>query len=148
MRLAPVGEFYLLRVLQDDMMETRVRPGTVLDPILVVLRVAEAIAVGLSIAKTLASAPNGTLGFGFKWTGLTGRTLESWANPLATISPGYRAHDDAVETFVEIPLETVSSAIAPYVQEATRDLFIVFDGYVLPVAATEHWVQRLIERRL
>jgi hypothetical protein len=147
MRFDPKGEFYLLRLLPDDLQE-KIDPGTVLDVILVVIRVAEAIAVGLSIGKVLELPADARLGFGFRWTGLGGRKLSSWANPLAGITPGYRAHDNAVDTFVEIPLETAISAIAPYVQEATRDLFVLFNGYTFPDSSTEHWVQRLVERRL
>ncbi len=46
-RFDPKGEFYLRRVMQDDAIPSRVPPGTALDPIIVVLRVAEAIVVGM-----------------------------------------------------------------------------------------------------
>jgi hypothetical protein len=48
----PKGEFYLLRLLQDDFVE-KVERGKSLDAVLVVLRTAEAIAVGLSVVKGL-----------------------------------------------------------------------------------------------
>jgi hypothetical protein len=146
-RLDPKGEFFLRRVLQDDA-TSQIKPGVALDPILVILRTAEAIAVGLAFARALGWEPDKTrLGFAFRWTKLSGRQLEPWGNPMVVISGG-AAHDDSVTTYVELSLDTAPSAIAPFVEQATLDLFVLFDGYNLPNNAIEHWVQRLIERRL
>jgi hypothetical protein len=148
-RLDPKGEFYLWRLLEDDLVPTKVAPGTALDPILVLLRISEAIAVGISVAKALGWDSEAQLGFGFRWTRLSGRHLESWANPMVSIQNyGHSAHDAAVDTFVEVPAGTPVSAIAPYVEQATRDLFLIFGGYTIPSAAIEHWAQRLVERKL
>ena len=57
------------------------------------------------------------------------------------------AHDETVDTFVEIPLDTAVSAIAPYVAEATRDLFVAFNGYTLSTDAVEYWVDAVLKRR-
>lgn len=146
-RLDPKGEFFLRRVLQDDA-TSKIKPGIALDPMLVILRTAEAIAVGLAFARALGWKPDETrLGFAFRWTNLSGRQLEPWANPMIFISGG-TAHDDAITTYVELSLDTAPSAIAPFVEQAILDLLILFDGYELPTNAIEHWVQRLIERRL
>ena len=129
-------------------MTDRVDPGTALDVILVLIRVAEAMAVGLSLAKALGWNGEARLGFGFRWTGLSGRALNSWANPLVLVSGGYVAHDTTADTFVEIPLDTPLSALTPYVEQATKELFLLFDGYTLPSEVVEGWVRRLLERRL
>jgi hypothetical protein len=115
---------------------------------LVILRVAEAIAVGLSIGKALGWESGATLGYAFRWTRLTGRELASWVNPLVSIMPWNIAEDPSVDTYVEVPFDTPISAIATFVDLATRDLFLAFKGYTLPINAIEHWTQRLIERRL
>jgi hypothetical protein len=47
-----------------------------------------------------------------------------------------------------MPLITPVSAIAPYVEQALRPLFALLGGYVFPGSAIEHWVQRLLERKL
>lgn len=148
MRFDPKGNFYLARIFQDDL-TIKVPRGAVLDVILVVVRVAEVIATGLSLVKGLGwQADTTRLGFAFRWTRLSGRELGSWANPEASIRPGHTAHDASADTFVELPLDTPVSAIAPYIEKATRDLFVLFDGYTLPITSIEHWVQRLVERRL
>jgi hypothetical protein len=109
----PRGEFYLWRILQDDVSD-RVKPGKTLDPILAILRVAEAVLVGLAFAKALGWESEKTrLGFAFRWEKLKGRELEPWSNPLTTISSYGVAEDDEVTTFVELSLDTPASAIAP-----------------------------------
>jgi hypothetical protein len=146
-RVDPSGKLFLLRTLQDDTVPEMVTPGVALDPFLTVIRVAEAIAVGLSIAKVGWAAAE--LGFAFRWTKLKGRRLEGWAYPLETTLMGLsEAHDDEVETFVALPLDTPISAITPFVDEATRRLFARFNGYRMAPAEIEKWVRRLIERKL
>lgn len=145
--LDPKGEFYLQRILQDDLTD-KVMPGKALDPLLVVIRVAEAIAVALSMIKALGWTDEARLGIAFQWTKLYGRELSSWANPLVMIIEGHASHTSYASTFVEIPASTPVSAIAPYVEEAARGLFVLFDGYIFTSQVIEHWTQRLIERRL
>jgi hypothetical protein len=147
-RLDPKGNFFLRRVLQDDTVPSKVKPGTALDPFLAAIRIAEAIAVGIAFAKALDWNPEKTrLGFAFKWKGLAGRNLSRWADPYGGIDWG-QSHDDEVTTFTELSLDTPISAIAPFVDEATRDLFVLFNGHVLTPGVIEDWVRRLIERKL
>jgi hypothetical protein len=113
------------------------------------LRVAEAIAVGLSFAKALEWESDGTrLAFAFCWTKLEGRELVSWANPAAYFSAHARAEEDAATTCVELPLDTPVAAISPAVEQAVQGLFVLFGGYVMSSNGIERWVQRLIERKL
>ena len=147
-RLDPRGEFYLWRILQDDLNPDRVQPRKVLDPILVTMRVSEAIAVGIVEARALGWREDAKLGFAFRWTGIDGRRLSPWANPLVSIGAIDEAHESAVQSFVEVPADTPLSAIAPYVGKATLELFLTFGGYSFPEAATEEWAKRLVERRL
>ncbi len=71
LRLDPTGQFYLWRNLPDDVTD-QVETGKALDPIIVILRVAEAIAVGLAFGRALEwDAERARLGFAFRWTKLT-----------------------------------------------------------------------------
>jgi hypothetical protein len=147
-RMDPRGTFYLARILQDDLSD-RVALMTMLDPILVIIRVADVMAVALSFARALGWDPESTrLGFAFRWTRLQGRTLDCWSNPMVPITATGRAHDDSAETFVEVPLITPANALAPYVEQAVRELFVLFGGYTMPAATVEEWVRRLIQRNL
>jgi hypothetical protein len=147
-RFDPKGRFYLRRVLQDDSVPSKVDPGTALDPILVILRVAEALIVGITFAKGLGwSVEQTRLGFAFRWRGLAGRQLSQWSDPYGGISWG-EAHDNYITTYTEMSLDIPISAIAPFVDQATRDLFVLFNGHVLTADVIEDRVQRLIERRI
>jgi hypothetical protein len=147
-RLNPKGEFFLHRLLQDDGVPRRVRPGRVLDPILMVLRVAEALAVGLAFAKALGWRPDQTtLGFAFRWHGLKGRQLTAWANSYDLLEGG-TAQDDTVESCVQFSLDTPLSALPQFVDEATKRLFAAFEGATVPRRTIEDQVRRLLERRL
>jgi hypothetical protein len=146
--LDPRGEFYLWRNLPDDVSDN-IPPGKALDPIVVILRVTEALLVGLAFAKALGwNSEEARLGFAFRWSKLRGRQLEPWANPFVSISAYGVAQDDTVTTFIELPLGTPESAVAPYVDQATCELFVLFGGYRFPGAAIEHWVRRIVERKL
>jgi hypothetical protein len=148
LRFDPRGDFYLWRNLPDDVSDD-IPPGKMLDPIIVILRVAEALLVGLGFAKALGwNREEARLGFAFRWSKLKGRRLQPWANPMVPISAYATAQDDSVTTFVELPLDTPESAVAPYVDQATRELFVLFGGYRFPSAAIENWVRRLVERKL
>lgn len=148
LRLDPTGQFYLWRNLPDDVTD-QVEAGKALDPIIVILRVAEAIAVGLAFGRALEwDAERARLGFAFRWTKLRGRALITWANPAVTVTSFGVSHDDEVTTFIELSLDTPAAAIAPYVDQAVQGLFVLFGGYRIPLEAIEHWVRRLVERRL
>lgn len=142
------NDFYLRRALQDDL-TPKVSPGTALDPVLVIIRVAEAIAVGLAIVRTLRGddTTERTLGFAFRWKGLAQRRLQTWSNLSGMIgAPTTRLNE--VTTFVELGSDTPPSAIAPFVDGATRELFASFEGERIPRNSIELWTQRLLDRQL
>lgn len=146
-RLDPRGTFYLRRAMQDDLNE-KVQPGTSLDMYLMLLRVTEALAVGLSFAQAAGWESGAVAGFAFRWSSLDGRELNGWANSLSSGMSGDRSSAQAAESFVSLDVATPHAALAPYVARATGPLFSVFDGYEPPLATIEEAVKRLVERRL
>ncbi|MEH2139449.1 MAG: ATP-binding protein [Nostoc sp.] len=151
MRFDPKGKFYLRRALEDDMSVKNYAPPpmTVLDFALPVIRTAEAIAAGIEFAKAMGCEPEKTqLAFAFKWTGLRGRRLSSWANQERSIYSQASAYQDEVLAFVNLPLETPRSALAQYVNQAVSPLFTIFNGFQLSIDVIEDLTRRLIERRL
>ena len=151
MRLDPSGKFYLRRALADDMEKRQppIEPFTLLDFGLVILRTAEAIAVGLAFAKAMGLSQEGTtLAYAFRWTGLKGRLLASWASPERDISNYVPAYEDMALSIVEVPLDTPFSALSPFVSKAVGPLFEMFDGLVLSDGVIEDLTRRLVERRL
>ncbi len=151
MQFDPKGKFFLRRALEDDMLVKNYAPPpmTVLDFALPVIRTAEAIAVGIEFAKAMGCEPEKTqLAFAFKWTGLRGRRLSSWANQERSIYLQGSAYQDEVLAFVNLPLETPRSALAQYVNQAVSPLFTIFNGNQLSIDVIEDLTRRLIERKL
>lgn len=148
-RIEPEGAFYLRRALQDDLTD-KVKPGTALDPVIVLLRVAEAIAVGLGMAKTLVGSDETErrLGFAFRWTKLSGRKLTPWGNPGVFMIGEPKSRVDEITTCVEVPLDTPLPSIGQFVSDATRELFAVFDGETIPPNVVDQWTQKLLNRQL
>jgi hypothetical protein len=150
MRLHPEGKFYQRSAFKDDISLNKLRPEpmTCLGFGFPVNDTAEAILVGLAFARAMGfKTENTQLAFGFKWSKLKNRMLNSWAWPGRYISPYSRAYQDEVFSFINVPLETSESAIVEYVNNATKPLFKIFDGFILGINVVEDLVNRLIERR-
>ena len=148
LRFDPKGEFYLRRVMQDDLSD-KVSAGTAMDIVLMIYRVAEVLAVGVSMARSLGWEPNSTVGFAFRWTGLEGRQLRSWVNPLGWYGgEGSQSRSGTVDSYVEVPLEIPHSALAPHVRQAVGPLFASFDGYMASPELIETSIRKMIRREM
>ncbi|HLG30789.1 MAG TPA: hypothetical protein VI387_11310, partial [Candidatus Brocadiales bacterium] len=150
MRLDPKGKFYLYRPLQDDISgnDRGPEPLTLLDFGFPIIRTAEAIAVGMSFAEAMGCNKEKTLlAFAFRWKGLKGRELSCWARPERYISPGRRAYQDEVDVPIIVPLNTPSSAIHTFVNQAVQQLYAVFEGFSLGEGIVEELTLKLLERR-
>ncbi|MNR23790.1 hypothetical protein D3C85_1408300 [compost metagenome] len=145
----PKGRFYSYRALEDDLTLSQhaPAPGTAFDGILPVLRVGEAIAVGLAFGKALRADDQSNLQFMFRWKGLAGRELTSWADPMRYITPR-KAIQDAVTSSVSVPIETPLSAITEHIKTVVRPLFEIFDGFSMPDSVVDEVTQKLLDRRL
>jgi hypothetical protein len=120
------------------------------DPLVVIWRVTEAMAVGIAFAKGLDWIPQDTrLGFAFRWHDLKGRHLSVWSKPFYFDHlGGGRAEDDEVTSFVEFSLDTPLSALPLFVEEVTRKLFIAFNGATVHMSMIEMAVKQLLERTI
>lgn len=148
LRYDPRGAFFLQRVMQDDLTD-KVQPGTALDVILMIYRVAEVMVVGTAFGRSLGWPDETPAGFAFRWTGLEGRALRPWVNAFRNAGrSGSVSRSAAVDAYVSVPLETPESALAPYVSAAIAPLFSVFDGYEVPPDLVETSVRKLIERKM
>jgi hypothetical protein len=80
----PKGRFFSRRAFQDDMgPQEEGRATRTLEIYLQAWQIAEALAVGRSFARALGSAPETTLNFLFRWSGIRGRKIDLWAHPGA-----------------------------------------------------------------
>jgi hypothetical protein len=145
------NRFYHRRALQDDIggSSNKRESMKLFDPVLATLRVAEALAVPLHFARTLGLAEKGqAIGYGFRWTGLSGRELSTWANPERHISPGRRSVQDEVTIFVNVPASANEGALTPIVKNVMDDVTSIFSGFTIPQQVVENMVKRLFDRRL
>lgn len=150
-RLDPKGRFYLRRGLQDDFSDSpqAPEPRTELDFVLAILRTAEAIAVGLAFAKAMGGDSESViLSFAFRWKGLQNRILSSWADWGRYLSSDYRAYQDEITTFVDVPLAAPLSALVDYVMQVVTPLFEIFDGWAVGKPIVDDLTRRLVERKL
>lgn len=151
MRKMPTGRFYLRRGLQDDLAhhDRAPEPLSTLDFGLTVLRTAEAIAVGRAFANAMTCDPETTtLEFAFKWTGLRGRTLSSWANSSRLLSVQRQAVQDVITSRVSVPLFSAPETVTEQTHAVVSRVFALFDGFEIGVTVVDDLVTRLLERRL
>jgi hypothetical protein len=151
MRKEPSGRFYLLRGLRDDLSIAGKPPppNTVLDFGLVILRVAEAIAVGRAFARAMGCPEEDTaLEFGFRWRGMRGRALSSWANPSRHLSMSRTSVQDEILCRVSVPLIGAPETTIDHTYTVVSPLFGLFDGFEIARSVVADLVTRLLERRL
>jgi hypothetical protein len=150
-RLDPKGRFYQYRALEDDFadMKRGPTPLAVLDFGIPIYRTAESIAVGLAFVKAMGCDPDRTtLFFAFRWSGLHGRILSSWAQPGWMGGPlNKEAYQDEHTSYISVPLDSPLSAIGEYVNQVVKPLFEIFNGFVLEKSKVEEITRRCIERR-
>ena len=144
------GSFYHRRALWEDhltpagVMKFSAEPMMVLDAALHLTFVAEALVVGQAFARAMGCAETGKLDFSFRWTRLRDRTLVSLLRPSRLLLYQHHSTDNDAVGGCFLPLDTASSAIFQYVQQATKPLFHRFDGLELP----SNWVQLVVDEFL
>lgn len=129
-RIEPPGSFYHARVLLDDAIAIKngKEPNQFFSIDFAVSSVAEAIAIGVSFAKSMAFPENHTtLEFVFRWSGLEGRQLSSH-NVGRYFSPGRVCGDDEITNYISVPLDLAPSSIPSLVPDVVGELFSSFNG--------------------
>jgi hypothetical protein len=127
----PRGRFYQSTAYEDDLRQPvrAPEPGTQLDFLLQISRVAEIISVALSFGRSMEfDSSKSSLAFAFHWSSRSGRHLTSWVEPMRSFGARRPARQSSIVTNVTVPLDTPRSAIATHVNLAVRDLFALFGG--------------------
>lgn len=146
------GKFYQRRAYEDDTQrafsQAAPQPQTVLDFGLVIYRTAEAIAVPLEFIRAMGGASDDTqVAFCFRWKGLKGRKLSSWANPNRVMWDDFVAYQDEVTASVVVPLGAAKSSIPAYTNEVVRQVFEIFNGAEIESAIVEEMATSMLTRR-
>lgn len=106
-QVSPNAQFFLLRGYQeDDKGNDRAQPGQVFDITLPTWRVGEVLLHAASMARQF-EVPDARIIFNVEWTGLSGRSLTSWANPHRLFFGDYTARQDVFR----VSITTLASSI-------------------------------------
>jgi hypothetical protein len=151
-RIKPTGKFYAARTHEDDttktLLDNGVRPGTVLDFLLLISRTAEIIATARAFVDALAvDREKAVLQFAFRWSGLKGREICCWVEPGRQLFSSITAEDDQVISTTAIPQDAPDATMWEIVRRVTQPVFDVF-GAGVGDAIFEEIVSRTLTRQL
>ena len=136
-RIAPDALAYLIRGYQEDGWDMdraglrAVEPGTVFDVNLPVWRAGEALLHAARFAEKLLGRP-ATIRFAAHYTGLSGRSLVSLANPRRLVSREYVSRDESIRRVVEVESEAIAVNLPEIVYELLAPLYALFGFFKLP----------------
>jgi hypothetical protein len=145
----PQGCFFLRKAFMDDLRPEAPRSrGKTVEPVIAILRLAEAVAVGIEFAKAMQySLTESVLNLSIQWSGLKGRTLAAWAHPEYDIF-GDVAHDNDAKYHGSIALSADPSEINKLVVGTIQELSRSFGGAEIAAGFIERQVTRVLEGKL
>jgi transcriptional regulator with XRE-family HTH domain len=123
-RVAPNGRAFLIRGYQEDSQDT-FPPRTIFDTTLPTWRMGECLLHARQLATQIAADPLKTkVRFRALYTGLSGRVLRAWANPLSDLmfeGGGARSDEAILETV--IPVDEIETKLAEHLHPLIASLF-------------------------
>lgn len=140
-RASPDGRLFLLRGYQEDDADTT-KPGTILDLTIPIWRVGECLLHAERVSRALAGDESSLLVY-FRWTGLSGRVLQSWLNPRRFLPFEKQAQQDTVHSRMPIRAERIRSDLPGVVQAMTRPLYEAFDFTEIPLQVIQEEISRM-----
>ncbi len=148
-QINPAGQFYYVRLLEDDARQEShgIAPRSTLDFYLVVYRVTETISTVLQFTGELGASGENSIAFAFRWRGLHARLLGCWSNPRRMLRQQRRAYDDIVTATIEMAADAPESAVPSHVYRVVRQLFLAFEGYELSQQVIEDIARDVLKDR-
>jgi len=145
-RAAISGRMFLIRGYQEDSAET-FPAGTILDTTLPLWRMGEVLLHAEKLASLFRKNANATVNIHFHalYTGLSGRVLRSWANPLSDLLvEGHAARSDEAVLEADVSAENVEGQLAKHLHPLLSSLYERFGVTGLSLNRVEAEVQRLL----
>ncbi len=123
-RAAPSCRLFLMRGYQEDSKET-FPPGTIFDTTLPIWRMGEALLHAEWLASIMREGDSEiAIHFRTVYSGLSGRVLRPWANPLGEILvEGHAARSDEAVLEVIVPAESVEARLAEHIFPLMSSLY-------------------------
>jgi transcriptional regulator with XRE-family HTH domain len=130
----PAGNFLLVRGYKEDEQET-FAPATIFDTSNPIWRIGEALRHAEKMARLMSVTPNAdiTINFRATYTGLLGRVLKSWANPMVVTGyEGRAALRDEVVCNLKIKAGDISKDLTASVSPLINGLYSCFGVSEVP----------------
>lgn len=140
-RAAPGLKLFLLRGYQEDGITGA--PGTVLDPVLAVWRVAEALLHAARMARYVDAAE---IEFLARWDGLESRGLKAVTSDRWDFEPGHAAHEQSIATFVCTGPDELDRDLPNVVRALLSSLFEVFGLFDPPGSLYASEISTMLEQ--
>ena len=144
-RAAPAGRIVLIRGYREDAQET-FRPGTILDTILPIWHLGEVLLHAASLAALMRHNPDAavTIHLRVLYTGLNGRVLRAWANPLSELLvEGTPARSDEAMLEASVPAGDIPGRLAHHLFPLIASLYERFGVTGLSERRVQAEVERL-----
>jgi transcriptional regulator with XRE-family HTH domain len=148
-RAVPSGRLFLIRGYQEDSAET-FPSGSVFDTTLPIWRLGEVLLHAEKLATLMAKTNPADLTVRLRalYTGLQGRQLRSWANPLTGMTlVGRPARSDEVLLEAELPAAGIKDRLAEHLLPLVASLYERFDVEGLSLEHVRSEVARLLKGR-
>jgi transcriptional regulator with XRE-family HTH domain len=145
-RIAPTGRAFLIRGYQEDSQDT-FAPRTIFDTTLPTWRLGECLLHAQRLAAQLAVEPSKTnVRLRALYTGLSGRVLRSWGNPMADLMiEGGAARSDEAMLETVVPAAEIETNLAQHVHPLVASLFERFGVTGLSVDRVNAELERMIK---
>jgi len=147
-RAAPAGRMFLIRGYQEDAQET-FPPGAIFDPGLPIWRLGEAFLHAARLASLMKreTESNITIRFRARYTGLSGRVLRVWANPLTSLLIEGTARSDEATLEAIVPAQEIENHLAQHIVPLVASLYERFGVTGLSVNGVQAEVERFQKSR-
>ena len=148
-RAAPTGRMFLIRGYQEDSQET-FPPATIFDSGLPIWRLGETLLHAARLAELLKRDKRSTINVRFRvlYTGLTGRILKAWANPLTDLFvEGAAARSDEAMLETEVSESAIEKDLAAQIFPLVASLYERFGVTGLSLDRVRAEVERLQKSR-
>lgn len=148
-RAAPEGRMFLMRGYQEDGQET-FAPGKIFDTGLPIWRMGETLIHAARLAALMQREQGSvvTVKFRAHYTGLLGRVLKAWANPLADLLiEGSAARSDEAMLEAVVPAADIEKNLATYLFPLVSSLYQRFGATGISFERVQVETKRLLESR-
>lgn len=140
-RAEPELKLFLLRGYQEDGITGA--PGSALDPVLPIWRMAESLLHSARMARYVNADD---IEFFARWDGLDGRELRAVTTDRWDFKPGHIAHNDSLATFVHTTPEEIDQHLPSVVRALVSSLYEVFELFDPPGSLYATEIATMLER--